>query len=110
MSVDWEKASGAVLNGLAAGAKAAASLILNAAKDNTPVQSGALRDSGTLTGEGLEIGIAFTAPYAAMVHESVACAHPGGGEAKFLEKAELESEALILPAVAECLRAALEEG
>ena len=56
-------------SGGARGVRAAAELLLSAAKAQTPVDSGYLRDSGGVQAEGLRARVGFSAPYAAVVHE-----------------------------------------
>jgi hypothetical protein len=72
--------------------------ILGRAIELCPMDTGRLRQSGTLFDFGNYIVIAFTAPYASYVHENMEIKHPWhmygrgwqydcGGQAKFLEKA-----------------------
>jgi len=66
--------------------------ILGRAIELCPMDTGNLRNSGTIYDFGSYIIIAFTAPYATYVHENLEIAHPNhsknpncGGRAKFLE-------------------------
>lgn len=76
-------------------------LIEEKSNDIVPVATGELRDSSftdvDTTAEGDVIGtVGYTAKHAAFVHELVDHKHPNGGEAKFLEKAAIESEDEVL--------------
>lgn len=66
-----------------------ANTILNAAMDQTPVETGTLRRSGTVedpkvSAKGITVEIGFHTAYAAAVHENLNAAHKIG-KAKFLE-------------------------
>lgn len=63
---------------------------LKAAQQVVPVNTGALRDSGYVTAEGLAVELGFTAPHAPQVHEDLAAPHDDG-QAKFLETALLDA-------------------
>lgn len=85
----------------------AADTVLQAAKANTPVLTGALRDSGEVTMDGpLHAVIAFTDPISVIVHEDMT-AHHEHGEAKYLERAMTTDTEKILAAAAKALRAAI---
>lgn len=60
--------------------------VLKEAKKRTPVDTGFLRDSGTVEVEGDKIKVVFKAKYALPVHERTEVSH-AVGEAKFLENA-----------------------
>lgn len=74
----------------------AAETILDASRDLVPVDTGALRDSGRVSQDGLEATISYgaedgagrdgqdTAAYAVPQHERMDFTHPNG-QAKFLE-------------------------
>ncbi len=66
------------------GAKGVGEDLLETAKENCPVKTGNLRNSGYVHVLGYEVTIGFDAPYAAEVHENLAAQHDSG-EAKFLE-------------------------
>jgi hypothetical protein len=78
-----------------------AEVTLEIAKQRTPVDTGALVDSGML-GEPEKSGFQYSQPitfgdpepyYAIFVHENLEARHPNGGQAKFLESAVLERSA-----------------
>lgn len=74
---------------------------LDEAKRRTPVDSGALRESGkvslpTIEDKTISVAMGFggTEPssrYAIFVHEDLDADHPNGGQAKYLESVILES-------------------
>jgi hypothetical protein len=92
----FEKSKGAVRDAMATGVWAVAQNTLTRAKQKVPVDTGALRSSGTVdpatppkAGQLVEITAGFggpAAPYAIVVHERTDIAHREG-EAKFLETA-----------------------
>jgi hypothetical protein len=55
------------------------------ATTRVPVDTGELRDSGVIVGEGMSLSIAYTARHALPVHERVEVRHLIG-EAKWLER------------------------
>ena len=78
-----------------------AQIEMKEAKRRTPVDTGALRDSGTvnaplITSTGISVKLHFgsfdpSSEYAVYVHEDLEANHPNGGQAKFLESTLLES-------------------
>lgn len=77
-----------------------AQLTLTKAIGYTPVDTGALRNSGFVKIEGTDIIIGFggpAAPYATYVHEILTNQHPVG-QAKFLERAVQEDAAAFIAA------------
>lgn len=84
---------------LGKGVHGAAQEIMNDAKKRTPVKTGALRASGTVSepmvdGKGVYCELRFggaAASYAIFVHERTNARHPVG-EAKFLENAVIEGK------------------
>jgi|SRR5579864_2376944 len=66
-----------------------ANRLLEEAKARVPVESGTLRDSGTVTmtetGTKVTATIAFDTPYATYIHEDLELQHEHGGQAKYLE-------------------------
>jgi hypothetical protein len=101
-----------------AGVQAAADVLLEASQRLVPVDTGALRDSGQVTQEGLEAAVSYgredgagrdgqdTAAYAAVQHERLDYAHPNG-QAKYLEQPMSSEREAIVGALAEELRKAL---
>lgn len=73
----------AAFQGLHDGAEA----ILTEAIDETPVDTGTLRRSGTVTDAPSEeaVYVSFNTPYAVKQHEDLTLNHPRGGKAKYLE-------------------------
>ncbi len=75
------------------GLNAACSKVLADAKQLAPIDTGALRNSGTVTNpihgeDGVVVQqVGFYTRYAAEQHEHTEYAHPKGGECKYLEKA-----------------------
>ena len=64
-----------------------AEAILTEAIDETPIDTGTLRRSGTITEASQDnvIYISFNTPYAVKQHEDLTLKHPRGGKAKYLE-------------------------
>ena len=64
-----------------------AEAILTDAIDETPVDTGTLRRSGTVTEAPAEQAafVSFNTPYARRQHEDLDYHHPRGGKAKYLE-------------------------
>lgn len=89
------RASGRRANALGASALyEEAELVMGDAKEQTPVDTGALRASGhvaqpTTTGDRSVVEMGFggaAAPYAVIVHEDLSAAHAPGTNAKYLER------------------------
>jgi hypothetical protein len=61
--------------------------ILTEAIEETPILSGTLRRSGTVTDALMEsaVYVSFNTPYAIKQHEDLTLNHPDGGKAKYLE-------------------------
>lgn len=61
--------------------------ILTEAIDETPIDTGTLRRSGTVTEAPSEdaVYISFNTPYAIKQHEDLTLNHPNGGKPKYLE-------------------------
>lgn len=68
----------------------AAEALAEAARERTPVDTGALRESCHVTQEGDEAAVSYDAPYALYVHEHTWVSHPVG-QAKFLEDAAYDT-------------------
>lgn len=94
---------------------AAAEMLLAKSQAGVPVESGRLRDSGTVTdtAEGSVVGYGFddadgknsaTDKYAVKQHEDLELHHPNGGGAKWLESAMHAEHADIAAAAAAELR------
>ena len=64
-----------------------AEAILTEAIDETPIDTGTLRRSGTVTEAPQEntVYVSFNTPYARRQHEDLTLNHPRGGKAKYLE-------------------------
>lgn len=83
-------------------------LIMTEAKLRTPVDTGALRNSGLVDGpekgpNGYVVALTFggpSLPYAIHVHENLQAAHPIG-QAKFLESTVTEASAGLAARIAE---------
>jgi hypothetical protein len=77
--------------------------VMAEAKRRTPVDTGALRSSGTVSAPtadagGFQVQLSFggpSAPYGLYVHEDLEAHHPVG-QAKFLESAALEAAPTLL--------------
>lgn len=107
------KALGPSYRGAAAAALyAEAEIELTEARRRTPVDTGALRQSGlveepTIKGDAIAVRIGFggpAAPYAVYVHEDLHAFHPVG-QAKFLESTIVESAPHLAKRVAARMRA-----
>ena len=62
--------------------------ILTEAKELCPVDSGTLRQSGSVraNSKNKTVEISFNTPYALKQHEEMSYNHPNGGQAKYLEQ------------------------
>lgn len=93
----------------AAAVREAAEATLARSNELVPVDSGELRDSGTVTVEETSTGatatITYSAGYAMQVHEDIAAHHPHGGRAKFLETALREAGPELAEALVERFKA-----
>lgn len=88
MSIQWNtRAADAITEAAQTGIFEAAEALLDQAVEKTPVQDGVLRASGRATQEGNVAAVSFNTPYAVKQHEELGYQHPGGGEAKYLERA-----------------------
>ena len=89
-------------------ARGSAHLIAGEAIKKTPVERGILRGTAKVTDNGTDTSaVSYNTKYAARQHEEVGWAHPGGGEAKFLEKASIENAGKVADLVAEEIRKGL---
>lgn len=87
MSIDLDKQLLArIILAAERGVKAAGEHVLEKAKEQTPVDTGDLRDSGRTRRNGTKVRISFTDPIAIIVHENQQAEHTRGN-AKFLENA-----------------------
>ncbi len=69
--------------------RAVANEVLKAAKKNVPVDSGALRRSGRVGVDDVDVYVRFKAPHAWLQHERLDYEHDDGG-AKYLDRAVQE--------------------
>lgn len=93
---------------LLSAARGGAHLVADAAIEKTPVETGVLRGTAKVTDNGTdEAAVSYNTKYAARQHEELGWAHPGGGEAKFLEKAGIENASKVADLVAEEIRKGL---
>ncbi len=83
--------------------------ILTEAIDETPIDTGTLRRSGTVTDAPAEwaVYISFNTPYAVVQHERLDFNHPRGGKAKYLEDPFNRNLPAVTRLVEERVRAAL---
>lgn len=74
--------------GAADGLQDWAELLLDASQVEVPVETGALRDSGTVSVERAELvaAVSYDGVEAPVQHEMLNYHHPNGGKAKFLEQ------------------------
>jgi hypothetical protein len=68
----------------ASGLQTAAEHLLGAARQQAPLETGALRASGRVTVDGLQAAVSFDTPYAVRQHEELDYQH-SDGKAKYLE-------------------------
>lgn len=69
------------------GLRMAAEGILNESNARAPIQTGALRASGSTAVSGNQAAVGYSIVYAARQHEEIGWNHPNGGQAKYLETA-----------------------
>lgn len=76
--------------------------------ERTPLETGTLRNSAKVSDNGDdEAAVSYNTPYAARQHEELGYAHPGGGQAKFLESAALDNQRQLQQIAAEQIRKSL---
>lgn len=88
VTAEWnsDDIAAAVRAGVDEGLFEAAEVLLAQAVALVPVEEGTLQNSGTAEVEDGTARVGFNTPYARRQHEDLTLRHPGGGEAKFLEK------------------------
>ena len=89
------------------GMLAGAELLLDESNRKVPLETGTLIRSGTAAAQGNEAAVGYNTPYAVRQHEELGYAHPGQGEAKFLETAMHNNRDAILGAIADTSREGL---
>ena len=74
LQIKWDasKALRTAANGGEAGIRACANLLLDEARKQVPLDTGALQRSGTVDSEGLQATVSFDTPYAVRWHEEQA--------------------------------------
>jgi hypothetical protein len=87
-------------------------LVLQQSRAIVPLDEATLERSGVASVDepALTAAVSFDTPYAVVQHESLHFHHPGGREAKYLEKPWLESMKWALPLVAKELRKVTRSG
>lgn len=85
-------------------ARRGAHLLRDEAVQRTPIETGTLRNSAKVTAADGEAAVSFNTPYAVKQHEDLSLAHPGGGQAKYLETAAADNKQRIAEAIAAHLR------
>ena len=87
-----------------------AEAILTEAIDETPIDTGTLRRSGTVTEAPQEntVYVSFNTPYARRQHEDLTLNHPRGGKAKYLEDPFKRNAEKVEQLVAQRVKAALD--
>lgn len=92
--------------------QAGAHIILEASLPLVPVDTGDLKGSGRVSGQGLTAEISYDGiasdgfDYGSKQHEDLTLHHPNGGEAKFLERPMHSEAAAVAAEVAAVLRRA----
>lgn len=88
-------------------ARRGAELLRDESVNRTPLETGTLRNSAKVTAADGEAAVSYNTPYAVKQHEEIGYAHPGGGQAKYLETAMVDNQQRIAQAVAEHLKRTL---
>lgn len=85
---DKELAQEVVEKAAMKGLRSLGEVILTEAKELCPVDSGTLRQSGSVraNSKNKTVEISFNTPYALKQHEEMSYNHPNGGQAKYLEQ------------------------
>ena len=86
----WDRVRDAVKRGCERGMPEAAGRLAERSRLAVPVLTGALRDSCSVSAEGLTGCVSYAAPYAVIVHEDMTRHHAHGG-AKYLENAAADA-------------------
>jgi hypothetical protein len=79
--------------------------VLKEAQALVPTDDGALRKSGKVEVDDLEVRVVFRAPHAWIQHERLDYQHPDGGQAKYLETPA--SDKAVVDKLADGVRARL---
>lgn len=89
MTIKWrgEEAERLIREAAMDAIRTGAEHILTEAINETPIDTGTLRRSGTVTEAPAEdaVYVSFNTPYARRQHEDLTLRHPRGGKAKYLE-------------------------
>jgi hypothetical protein len=82
--------------------------VLQESRNVVPLDEGTLERSGTASVDPrtLTAAVSYDTPYAVEQHENLEIVHPGGREAKYLERPWLESRGLAAPMIAKEIRKA----
>lgn len=102
-----DKIAGNVQSAKTAALRQAAEAILNESNARVPVESGALKASGSTAVSGDEAAIGYSIVYAARQHEEIGWNHPNGGQAKYLETAFNAKQGDALRIMAQTIKGAI---
>ena len=83
--IRWNQVKSAIRSGSAAGKRRALEILLEQSRKLVPRDTGKLADSGRVEMNGEQGRVVYDTEYAILQHERTDFAHPGGGQAKYLE-------------------------
>lgn len=108
---DSESAAEKMIAAAARGLAILGEHVLNESNDRIPLDEATLQRSGVVVvdDQTLEAAVTYDTVYAARQHEDLTLNHPNGREAKFLEKAWLNSRHLAPQIIGNQIRRALRE-
>ena len=83
--IQWSKVENALRSSGTVGTRQALEVLLERSRRLVPRDTGKLADSGRVEMEGDQGRVLYETDYAVIQHERTDFAHPGGGQAKYLE-------------------------
>lgn len=108
MSLTWngDALTRAVAEASKQGVRLAAEHLRTTAVQQTPLETGALRNSAQVTTEGTAAAVSYNTPYAAKQHEELGYSHKDG-KAKYLESATVSERSKMLDIIGQQIKGAL---
>ena len=108
MSLTWngDTIAAAVKQAEQRGVRLAAEHLRTTAVQQTPLETGTLRNSAQVTADGIKAAVSYNTKYAVKQHEELGYAHKDG-QAKYLESATVSERSKMLDIIGQQIRGAL---
>lgn len=108
MSIEWngDKIAAAVRKATHQAARLSGEHLRTTAVNRTPVETGTLRNSAKVSGDGGRVAVSYNTPYARKQHEELGYRHKDG-QAKYLESATVSERGKIRQIIAQQIKGAL---